>query len=89
MKIANGIAGILAGLGFLFTLGSIGTIDFALESGAILSSQDELTSFIKAGIGMLVFVGSLIFIGLVEEYAQWKQEAGISAEKRYMRRNER
>ncbi len=89
MKIAKGIAGILAGLGFLFTLGSIGTIDFALESGAILSSQDELTSFIKAGIGMLVFVGSLIFIGLVEEYAQWKQEAGISAEKRYMRRNER
>ena len=89
MKIVKGIAGILAGLGFLFTLGSIGTIDFALESGAILSSQDELTSFIKAGIGMLVFVGSLIFIGLVEEYAQWKQEAGISAEKRYMRRNER
>ena len=89
MKIAKGIAGILAGLGFLFTLGSIGTIDFALESGAILSSQDELTSFIKAGIGMLVFVGSLIFIGLVEDYAQWKQEAGISAEKRYMRRNER
>ena len=80
MKIAKGIAGILAGLGFLFTLGSI---------GAILSPQDELTSFIKAGIGMLVFVGSLIFIGLVEEYAQWKQEAGISAEKRYMRRNER
>ena len=38
---------------------------------------------------MLVFVGSLIFIGLVEEYEQWKQEAGISAEKRYMRRNER
>lgn len=89
MKIAKGIAGILAGLGFLCTLGSIGTIDFALESGAILSPQDELTSFIKAGIGMLVFVGSLIFIGLVEEYAQWKQEAGISAEKRYMRRNER
>ena len=89
MKIAKGIAGILAGLGFLFTLGSIGTIDFALESGAILSPQDELTAFIKAGIGMLVFVGSLIFIGLVEEYAQWKQEAGISAEKRYMRRNER
>ena len=89
MKIPKGIAGILAGLGFLFTMGSIGTIDFALESGAILSSQDELTSFIKAGIGMLVFVGSLIFIGLVEEYAQWKQEAGISAEKRYMRRNER
>ena len=89
MKIAKRIAGILAGLGFLFTLGSIGTIDFALESGAILSPRDELTSFIKAGIGMLVFVGSLIFIGLVEEYEQWKQEAGISAEKRYMRRNER
>ena len=55
----------------------------------MLSPQDELTAFIKAGFGMLVFVGSLIFIGLVEEYEQWKQEADISAEKRYMRRNER
>ena len=89
MKIVKGIAGILSGLGFLFTLGSIGTIDFVLESGAVLSPQDELAAFIKAGFGMLVFVGSLIFIGLVEEYEQWKQEADISAEKRYMRRNER
>ena len=89
MKIVKGIAGILSGLGFLFTLGSIGTIEFGLESGAVLSPQDELTAFIKAGFGMLVFVGSLIFIGLVEEYEQWKQEADISAEKRYMRRNER
>ena len=31
MKIVKGIAGILSGLGFLFTLGSIGTIDFVLE----------------------------------------------------------
>lgn len=89
MKIAKGIAGVISGLAFLFTLGSIGTIDFALESGAVISPQDELTAFIKAGFGMLIFFGTLVFIGLAEEYEHWKQEADISAEKRYMRRNER
>lgn len=87
MKAAKIIAGLVSGFGFLLLLGSFGNIDFAAECGLVMSPDEVLDNFIKAGAGMLIFFSGMVFIAIAECFEEWERGADISAIKRYTGRN--
>lgn len=87
MKAAKIIAGLISGFGFLFLLGSIGNIDFTSANGVVMSPDEILGNFIRAGAGMLIFFGGMVFIAIAEYFEEWKRDADISAIRRYTRRS--
>lgn len=72
MKIAKVIAGSAAGLGFLLILGSFGHLDYASECWIALSPDEIWADYAKAGAGLLIFMFSIVFIALAEQYEKWK-----------------
>lgn len=78
MKIAKIVAGVISALGFLYMLGSVGNIDYAMECGST-APVDIMGQFVQAFAGLLVFAAALIFMGLADYYENWRHEADISA----------
>lgn len=85
-SLALNIATIFAFCGFFMVIGGVGSFDFAVETGKIMSKSEEIRSYILSFSGLLVMMVSCICISKFYNYVK-DIEFSIDLHRNSIRRN--